>query len=295
MLCRLQTFSIQGSLPMLYFNPPLACPVPQYVGRAVCVLTPWPDQGPGLNELSYADVLTNTDFAEALAFIALAAVLVSCGARAVVRGLMLYRTRRDSEFLFARIANALYLNQRAEAFSLLTRTQGSSLARVVCAALDGTRGGGEIECSDGSVSWARNLAAYVETRKWRRGLWELNAAACIAPLIAMLFGWYIINASGFITAAEGLSQVLEVLAFSMCMAVGSFSFNLWLSSAANELCESLDRFSTVIVERLLTSQSRARTIEGIPPTAGAITMPLDSYPAHSLVNPSPFTLLHLNG
>ena len=153
-----------------------------------------------------------------------------------------------------------------------------------------------MECSDGGVSWARNLATYLETRKWRRGLWELNAAASIAPMIAMLFGCYVVEGrvSGLVTTADGLSQALEVLGFGMCIAAAAFSLNLWLSSAADELCQSLDRFSTVIVERLLNSGGRSVTANGLAGSSSATTTPFAPRRTRSLANSSPFTLLNLN-
>jgi hypothetical protein len=282
---------------MLYFHLPLACPVTlSDFGRAVCIITPWPDQAPDLTEVSYADALTSADFAEALTFIALAAILVYCGLRVVARGLRLRRARRDSVLLFARIADALYLNNRAEAFCLLSSSSEIPLARVVCAGLDAARVGKQMECSDGGVSWARNLATYIETVEWRRGLWELNVAACIAPVIAMLFCCYVIDriVSGSVPTVDGLAQALEALAFSVCVAAAAFSMYLWLSSAADELCQSLDRFSTGIVERLLNPVSRSATADWLPQASHARTMPLAARRTRPLVDRSPFVLLQLS-
>ena len=276
---------------MLYFHLRLACPVPIDWGHAVCVLTPWPDHAPVLTEVSYDEVLTSADFGEALTFIALGGILVYCGVRVVARGWMLRRAHRDSVLLLGRIADALYLNDRAEAFRLLSSAWESALARVVCAGLDDARVGNQMECS-----WARNLATYIEIRECRRGLWELNAAACLAPVIAMLFGCYVVELRALGSATEtGLAQVVEALAFSVCIAAGALSLNLWLSSAADELGQSLDRFSKVIVARLVNPGSRSPSADRPTRSPHPGTIPLAARRTSPLVDRSPFILLRLRG
>jgi len=281
---------------MLCFHLPLACaaiPI-EHWGRAVCVITPWPDPAPVLTEVSYDEVLTSADFGEALTFIALAAILAYCGARVIARGRMLRRAQRDSVLLLWRIADALYLNDRTAAFSLLSSSWESALARVVCAALDAVRVGNRMECSDGGASWARNLATYIEIRECRRGLWELNAAACLAPVIAMLFGCYVVELRVQGSGTEtGMAQAVEALAFSVCIAAAALSLNLWLSSAADELGQSLDRFSKVIVARLLNPGSRSPSADRLTQSPHPGTISLAARRTRPLVDRSRFILLRL--
>jgi hypothetical protein len=111
----------------------------------------------------------------------------------------------------------------------------------------------------------------------------------------MLFGSYVsdLKVSGSVLIVDGVPQSGEALALSVCIAAAALSLNMWLSSAGAELCQSLDRFSKVIVQRLLNPGSRSPSEDWLPQGPRARTMSLAARRTRTLVDRSPFISLQL--
>jgi hypothetical protein len=138
---------------------------------------------------------------------------------------------------------------------------------------------------------------YIEAREARKRLWELNLGIYLPLLISLLFFYYLVgtNESMAYPIQLVLTRATEVFGFSLLITAIAVCQYKWLSSLADELCLSVDRFSIAIAERLLSSKDRSASGEMAQPvpTSKETTKLYGSLQTRPLTKHPGLTLLHL--